>query len=63
MRINIPDLIFFIFLVILSIISIIGLLDKKNNNHLISVQYDCRLAEISPDYPQQVKQKCRELMK
>lgn len=29
----------------------------------IEVQYDCRLAEISPDYPQAVKQKCRELMK
>ena len=28
----------------------------------ITVQYDCRLSEISPDYPQSVKQKCRELM-
>jgi hypothetical protein len=30
---------------------------------MIAVEYDCRLAEISPDYPQVVKQKCRELMK
>ena len=30
---------------------------------IIAVEYDCRLAEISPDYPQQVKQKCREIMK
>ena len=24
------------------------------------ITYDCRAAEISPDYPQEVKQKCRE---
>jgi hypothetical protein len=30
---------------------------------MIAVEYDCRLSEISPDYPQVVKQKCRELMK
>ena len=28
----------------------------------IEMTYDCRLAEISPDYPQIVKQKCRELL-
>jgi hypothetical protein len=27
------------------------------------VIYDCRLAEISPDYPQAVKEECREMMK
>jgi hypothetical protein len=26
----------------------------------IVVKYDCSLAEISPDYPQEVKQRCRE---
>jgi hypothetical protein len=26
------------------------------------VAYDCRLAEISPDYPPIVKQRCRELI-
>jgi hypothetical protein len=30
---------------------------------IIAVQYDCRLAEISVDYPQQVKEQCRRLMK
>ena len=25
------------------------------------VRYDCRLAEISPDYPLEVKEKCRKL--
>jgi hypothetical protein len=28
----------------------------------IEVQYDCRLAEISVDYPAEVKQKCRKLL-
>lgn len=28
----------------------------------VEVMYDCRLAEISVDYPQEVKRKCRELM-
>ena len=27
------------------------------------VLYDCRLAEISPDYPQAVRDECREMMK
>jgi hypothetical protein len=27
------------------------------------VLYDCRLAEISVDYPQEVKNKCRQMMK
>lgn len=28
-----------------------------------TVAYDCRLAEISPDFPIDVKQQCRELFK
>ena len=28
----------------------------------LTVQYDCRLAEISVDYPLQVKQACRKLL-
>ena len=27
------------------------------------VKYDCKIAEISPDFPIEVKQRCRELMK
>jgi hypothetical protein len=27
------------------------------------VLYDCRLAEISPDYPLEVKTECRELLR
>ena len=29
-------------------------------NHI--VKYDCRLAEISPDFPPAVKEQCRKLM-
>lgn len=29
----------------------------------ITVTYDCRLAEISVDYPQAVKEECRKMMK
>jgi hypothetical protein len=28
----------------------------------VEIQYDCRIAEISVDYPQQVKEQCRKLM-
>jgi len=28
----------------------------------IEIQYDCRLAEISVDYPQEIKQRCRKLL-
>ena len=31
-----------------------------NNGYSKVVVYDCRIAEISPDYPVEVKQKCRE---
>lgn len=34
----------------------------KEPNTKLSVQYDCRLAEISVDYPQQVKEQCRKLL-
>jgi len=27
-----------------------------------TIKYDCRLAEISPDIPPQVKEECRKLM-
>ena len=27
-----------------------------------TIAYDCRLAEISVDYPQQVKEQCRKLL-
>lgn len=33
--------------------------NKLDNKHI--VRYNCDLAEFHPDYPKEVKQKCREL--
>ena len=44
---------------IVTVICIVFIADAKERN---SVKYDCRLAEISVDYPSAVKQKCRELI-
>ena len=30
-------------------------------NPTVTVQYDCSISEISPDYPVAVKEKCRQL--
>jgi hypothetical protein len=48
-------------LVILLAVAMLLLLsnDDDDNNH--RVRYDCRIAEISPDYPAAVKDKCRRL--
>jgi hypothetical protein len=35
----------------------------KTPNTKIEVVYDCRLAEISPDFPASVKERCRKLMR
>ena len=35
----------------------------KTVNTIHTVKYDCRLAEISVDYPQQVKELCRKHMR
>jgi hypothetical protein len=37
-------------------------LSYKEPNTKLTVQYDCRIAEISVDYPQQVKEQCRKLL-
>jgi hypothetical protein len=37
-------------------------LSYKEPNTKLTVQYDCRVAEISVDYPQQVKEQCRKLL-
>jgi hypothetical protein len=40
-----------------------SILTVEKDNNTLRVLYDCRLAEISVDYPQQVKEQCRKLMK
>ena len=42
------------------IIATINLVDLKDRDPMVSVQYDCRLAEISVDYPLAVKELCRK---
>jgi hypothetical protein len=37
-------------------------LSNQEPNTKLTVQYDCRIAEISVDYPQQVKEQCRRLL-
>ena len=37
-------------------------LSNQEPNTKLTVQYDCRIAEISVDYPQQVKEQCRKLL-
>jgi hypothetical protein len=44
---------------IVTLISIIFIANAKERN---SIKYDCRIAEISVDYPQQVKEQCRKLL-
>lgn len=34
--------------------------DSTSKQH--AVRYDCSIAEISPDYPLEVRQKCREML-
>lgn len=34
--------------------------DSQGKRH--AVRYDCSIAEINPDYPVEVKQKCREML-
>lgn len=44
---------------VIFLIAIVILANADWNNH--TVVYDCSLAEISPDYPQEVKNECRRL--
>ena len=48
---------------ILGIAVFISICFYAPNKQSHTIAYDCRLAEISVDYPQQVKEQCRKLMK
>jgi uncharacterized membrane protein len=63
---NIIDRVTFILAIVAVFIYIIfGVysLFKMDQTSKNSIKYDCRLAEISVDYPQQVKEQCRKLIK
>jgi hypothetical protein len=51
-----------IFLCIFAAIAFDGFKSWTDAHTKIEIAYDCRLAEISPDYPQAVKTQCRKLM-
>lgn len=55
------ELVYIIILVFLLLLCGYALLQIPRT--IVTVEYNCQLAEISPDYPQAVKQKCRELAK
>ena len=64
---NIMGIFFIIGLIGVSIFTVTLLnhlfeLSYKEPNTKLTVQYDCRVAEISVDYPQQVKEQCRKLL-
>ena len=55
------DLMFFVLIVIvcfMATFSFITIIGQQHGKY----KYDCRLAEISPDYPQEIKEQCRRLM-
>lgn len=43
------------------IIGVLALAFWPVDRQHVTVVYDCRVAEISPDYPVAVKEKCRKL--
>jgi hypothetical protein len=46
-----------IILVVLLVVAAYAIINYQPEGHV----YDCRLAEISPDFPIQVKEECRRL--
>jgi hypothetical protein len=53
----------FVFLLMIGCIIWSEIADSKAEQaHTLVIEYDCRLAEISPDYPQQVREQCRKRM-
>ena len=47
---------------VLSLMNHMFELSNQEPRTKLTVQYDCRIAEISVDYPQQVKEQCRKLL-
>ncbi len=50
---------FLIMGILLSFIVMFFMLRYYTNTHVM-IEYDCRIAEISPDFPAQVRELCRE---
>ena len=54
---KLSDKVKFVTLFLVAVVSIGVVFSQPGHT---TVTYDCRLAEISPDYPQEVKQQCRK---
>jgi hypothetical protein len=52
-----------IILIIVLVIIAVTILVSTNFGAGTTVIYDCRIAEFHPDYPVEVKQECRKLIK
>ena len=50
-------------LIIVLVIIAVTILVSTNFGAGTTVIYDCRIAEFHPDYPVEVKQECRKLIK
>ena len=50
-------------LIIVSVLIAVTILVSTNFGAGRTVVYDCRMAEFHPDYPIEVKQECRRLMR
>lgn len=51
----------FIIVIVLAVIAFSFLWWYHYNNPRLVIRYDCSIAEISPDYPVEVKEGCRKL--
>ena len=50
-------------LIIILVLVAVTILVSTNFGAGTTVIYDCRIAEFHPDYPAEVKQECRKLIK
>jgi len=51
----------FVIAIVLAVVALISVVYYNYTHPRIVVRYDCSIAEISPDYPIQVKEGCRKL--
>jgi hypothetical protein len=51
----------FVVAIVLAFVALISVVYYNYTHPRIVVRYDCSIAEISPDYPIQVKEGCRKL--
>lgn len=58
----IKDTLFIIGLLVFVVASMYSMYVTFSKQSQVTVVYDCRVSEISPDFPLEAKQRCRELL-